>query len=452
MRKSNRLWVMFVACAVVAVTKLTLAADAAKPVSFRNEVAPILAKHCVACHGAADPKGDYQLQTFAALMKAGESHEPSITPGKPAESRLYELVSSSDESVRMPSDADPLARREIETLRRWIKEGATFDGPDEQAEIISYLPRRVHPSAPEKYRAPLPITALAFNADATELAVSGYHEITIWNAADGTLVRRIGKVDQHVYGLDYQPGGTLLAAATGTPGESGEAAIYDTVDGKLVRVLATSGDCMLGISFSPDGKQVACCGADRAIRIFDVASGKRRKLIEEHADWVLGIAWNHAGTQIASAGRDKVAKVFDVKSADAVATFAAHAEPVYSVAFSAGDETVFSGGADRKVRAWKIKDAKENAAAKFGGDVLKIVVVDRLLFLAGADKTIHEYKYDDLKTQIRSFKGNTDYVFTLAVNAKAKRLASGGYDGEVRVWNLDDGKLVTSFHASPGLP
>jgi WD40 repeat protein len=441
---------MFVACAVIATAKLTVAADAAKPVSFKNQVAPILAKHCVACHGAADPKGDYQLQTFAAMMKAGESHEPSITPGNPAASRLYALVSSSDESVRMPSDADPLDRREIETLRRWIQEGATFDGPDQQAELTSYLPRRVHPAAPESYRAPLPVTALAFNADGTELAVSGYHEITLWNAADGTLVRRIGKVDQHVYGLDYQPGGMLIAAATGTPGETGEAVLYDTASGKLVRVLVTSGDCMLGIAFSPDGKQLACCGADRAIRVFDVASGKRRKLIEEHADWVLGIAWNHAGTQIASASRDKVAKVFDVKSGDAVANFAAHAEPVYTVAFSQNDETVFSGGGDRKVRAWKIKDAKENAAAKFPGEVLKIIVRDKHLFATGAFPKVHEFNYDDLKSQIRGYVGHSDYIMALAVSGKTKRLASGSYDGEVRVWNTEDGKLVTTFRASPG--
>ena len=73
----------------------TLAEDAKKPaeVSFKNDIAPILVKNCQACHGPTDPKGNYQLHTFAALMKAGASSEGSVVPGKPDDSELFRLVS-----------------------------------------------------------------------------------------------------------------------------------------------------------------------------------------------------------------------------------------------------------------------------------------------------------------------------------------------------------------------
>jgi len=29
-------------------------------------------------------------------------------------------------------------------------------------------------------------------------------------------------------------------------------------------------------------------------------------------------------------------------------------------------------------------------------------------------------------------------------------VAGGGYDGEVRVWNVADGKVIRAFNASPG--
>ena len=32
----------------------------------------------------------------------------------------------------------------------------------------------------------------------------------------------------------------------------------------------------------------------------------------------------------------------------------------------------------------------------------------------------------------------------------AKQVAAGGYDGEVRVWNVADGAVVKAFNASPG--
>ena len=47
-------------------------------VSFAREIAPLLAKHCVACHGPKKPEGDFQLHTFARLMKTGASELPPI--------------------------------------------------------------------------------------------------------------------------------------------------------------------------------------------------------------------------------------------------------------------------------------------------------------------------------------------------------------------------------------
>jgi hypothetical protein len=40
------------------------AADAPPPVSFVNDVAPILVERCQACHGPEKTKGKYRLDTF----------------------------------------------------------------------------------------------------------------------------------------------------------------------------------------------------------------------------------------------------------------------------------------------------------------------------------------------------------------------------------------------------
>jgi hypothetical protein len=37
------------------------------------------------------------------------------------------------------------------------------------------------------------------------------------------------------------------------------------------------------------------------------------------------------------------------------------------------------------------------------------------------------------------------------VDLTQNRVAAGGSDGEVRVWNIEDGTLVTRFVAAPGL-
>lgn len=420
-------------------------------VSFRREIAPLLVQHCGACHGVTDFKGEYQLHTFAALLKPGESGLAPVTPGKLADSELYRLVSSTDASERMPKEADPLPAEKLALLKRWIEQGAKFDGPDKAALLVSLLPRKVQPPPPASYRVPVAVTALVFRPDGKELAVSGYHEITIWDPAKGTLLRRIKDVDERTYGLAWSPDGKLLAAASGTPGQSGEIALFDPAKGALVRSLATTADVALGVAFNPAGTKLAACAADRSIRVFDVAKGTEERLIEDHADWVMSIAWSPDGTQLASASRDKTSKVFELKTGEAVSTYPGHGEAVYGVAFSADGKQVLSSGADKKIQLWNPADGKKAAdITGFGGDVYRVFVRGGQIYCCSADKTVRQFVAADRKP-VRSLTGHADYVYTLDVNEATKRAASGSFDGQVKLWNLDDGKALLTFRASPGL-
>lgn len=430
------------------------AADAT--VSFKRDVAPILVKNCVACHGVTDYKGDYQLHTFAALQKAGDSGLAAITAGKLDDSELYRLVASRDEAERMPKDADPLPAEQLAVIKRWIEQGAKFDGPDPAALLTTLLPPRVHAAPPEKYRTALPVIALAFSPDGKELAVGGYHEIIVWNPDNGELLRRIKNVDERVYALAWRPGNgadqpALLAAACGTPGQSGEVALYDPAAGKLVRSLATMPDVALAVAFSPDGKRLAAGAADRSLRVFDVAVGKQELLLDDHADWVLAVGWNRDGSRFVSGSRDKSAKVFDAQRGEVVVAYTGHAEIVFSTSFTADGKQVLSGGGDKKVHLWNPTDGKQATTfTGFASDVFRIVVREGLLY-ACSDKTIREFTIAEPKKAPRTFPMHAEPIFSLDVHAERKLVASGSFDGEVRVWNLADLKPITTFLAAPGL-
>ena len=64
-----------------------------KPVSFINDVAPILKENCFACHDAKKRSGKFDMTTFEKLM-AGGAEGDSVTPGKHADSELYTLMTS----------------------------------------------------------------------------------------------------------------------------------------------------------------------------------------------------------------------------------------------------------------------------------------------------------------------------------------------------------------------
>jgi len=99
-------------------------------VDFAGEVKPILAKHCNACHGPKLQLHGLRLDSRAASLKGGESGVPALVPGKSAESLLMRYVSGQDKEIVMPPAGPRLTASEIDTLRRWIDEGALYDTPD----------------------------------------------------------------------------------------------------------------------------------------------------------------------------------------------------------------------------------------------------------------------------------------------------------------------------------
>lgn len=453
--KSNRGWAISCFLGALCASKVGLGQDPAAapaPVVFSKEIAPLLLKSCQGCHGPAEPKGGFQLHTFAALTKAGESGSASVTASDLAKSELYRLVSSTEASERMPKDADPLPAEQIALIKRWIEEGAKFDGPDPQATLASIAPKGPHPAAPAAYSRAIPITSLAFRPDGQELAIGGYHEITIWNPADGALLRRIGDVEERVYGLAYSPDGALLAAAGGTPGVSGEVRLYDPNSGSLLKDLGTMSDVAFDVAFHPAGTRLAACSADRSIRVYDVATGKQEVLIEDHADWVMGIAWNHDGTRLASASRDKTSKLFDAATGESLATYPGHGEPVFGVAFNADGTQIFTSGASKTIQIWKPDDgAKIADIGGFGGEVDKVLVKQNVVLSVCADKTVRQFNAPD-RAAVRTLAGHNEWIYSLAFHEGTGRVASGSYDGEVRVWNIADGASISTFKAAPGLP
>jgi len=424
--------------------------EGAEAVSFSKGIAPILAKKCVACHGPEKSKGHFRLDSFDLLMKAGESKSASVVPGQPDQSELFHRITAQDEDDRMPQKDDPLPAVQIALIARWIKEGAAFDGSDAKAPLVSLIPKAPHPDPPSVYHHPVPVTALAFNPDGSELAVGGYHEITIWNPAEGKLLRRIKHVAQRTHSLDYSRDGALLAAAGGSPGELGEAALFNPTDGSLVKVLGATPDTALTLSFSPDGSRLAVGGADNSIRVYDVVTGKEQLVIQQHADWVMSIAWSGDGTRLASASRDRTARIYDAKTGDLETSYTGHQGPVFAVAFSDDGKRVYSAGRDKKIHIWDAQDGK--AAGDIGGfdeDIFRLVVLGKWIFSCSADAKIRQHSADK-KELLRTFSGHHDWVYSLAVDEKSKRLASGGYDGEVRVWKLEDGLVLSAFVAAPG--
>jgi mono/diheme cytochrome c family protein len=100
-----------------------LASSTEPPVDYAREIKPLLQARCYACHGALKQESSLRLDTAAAMLKGGDSGA-AIKVGDAQSSPLFERVSSTNLSMRMPPEGEPLTAAQIAKLKKWIDSGA----------------------------------------------------------------------------------------------------------------------------------------------------------------------------------------------------------------------------------------------------------------------------------------------------------------------------------------
>ena len=100
---------------------------AVSTVDFARDVQPVLARRCFRCHGPDKAEAGLRLDLRDRAFARLESGAHALVAGKVAESELYKRISSHDADERMPPEGKPLTTTEIDAIRHWIAEGATWE-------------------------------------------------------------------------------------------------------------------------------------------------------------------------------------------------------------------------------------------------------------------------------------------------------------------------------------
>ncbi len=101
-------------------------------VDFNRDIRPIMSDTCFQCHGfdAKARKGNLRLDSREEALKAGKSGETAIVPGQPDKSEIIKRIFATDEDDLMPppSAHKELTAQQKELFRRWVAEGAEYQG------------------------------------------------------------------------------------------------------------------------------------------------------------------------------------------------------------------------------------------------------------------------------------------------------------------------------------
>lgn len=137
LRSAGSVVIVFIAIAITAWSTSLLAEE--KPTAdqiefFEKHVRPVLATRCYQCHGDKKQEGGLRLDSRAHILRGGDSDQPAIKPGKPAESLLIEAVQRTGDYEMPPEKGLPA--NEIKSLQTWVAMGAPWPG-DTGAPVIS---------------------------------------------------------------------------------------------------------------------------------------------------------------------------------------------------------------------------------------------------------------------------------------------------------------------------
>ena len=424
------------------------------PVSFYRQVRPVLQRNCTGCHQPAKAGGKLVLTSYAAA-KAGGEQGVGLEPGKPDDSLLIEFISG--EKPAMPKNAPPLSKDQVALIGRWITEGAKDDTPDEVQDTIS-------PESPPVYHSPPVISALAWSPDGQLIAVSGFREILLHNADGSGLAGRLVGRSQSITSLSFSPDGKLLAATGGNPALFGEVQFWNVAERKLERSVTATTDTLFGGRFSEDGSLFAFGGADNSARILRVADGEQVLKFDAHADWVMATTFSVDMKHMITISRDRSMKLSIVESGQ----FVDNITSITPGALKGGlmalrrhpkKDELLIGGSDGEPKLYKMIRTQARVIgddfnrlksyAPMSGRIFALDFnADGSKFVAGSSTggtgMVRIYSTDDAKL-LHELKGHTRGVFAVAFAPDGKHVVTGGFEGKVRIFDVESGNLEKEF-------
>ncbi|MCS7059285.1 MAG: WD40 repeat domain-containing protein [Meiothermus sp.] len=309
-----------------------------------------------------------------------------------------------------------------------------------------------------------PVGAVAFGPDGV-LALGADAYIQLYRS-DGRLERTLSGHTDTVYALDFSSTGLLLSASADTT-----LWLWDARSGEVRGSLRGHRQPVWTARFSPDGQLVLSGAGDGELRLWSLRGGSRS--LQMGRGWVYGVGFSPDGGRAAGGGQDGVVlwnltggRPFPLLAGSSVRALAwgpqglitgdregqvqfwseeggfVRQASAHRLAVSAlvwGPDGPVSGGQEGRILRWK--DGRPQNGWETA-PVLSLALRERWLLSGHDDGRARLWSLDG--GLVRVLEPPAASVAALAFSPDGRLLASGGWDGEVWLW--EQGRPIHRFN------
>ncbi|MEM6453002.1 MAG: WD40 repeat domain-containing protein [Cyanobacteria bacterium P01_D01_bin.105] len=285
------------------------------------------------------------------------------------------------------------------------------------------------------------ILSMALSSDDAYLVTADESgQLNLWDMeSQQQRVISLGSHDGPVYSVMVSPNNQQIVSV----GVDGTLRIWGIDEqSEIAKSEGHNGAAIYSAAFSPDGKQIVSGGRDNNLQLWDADSNKSfGPPMPGHKDWVYAVAFSPDGKYVVSGSRDDTLVLWDVQTRQLIRVLEGHTDDVWSVAFSPDGKKIASGSKDQTIIIWDSQTGEQISQLPGHNNTVWSVQFspnnNNLLASSGYDGTVRLWDINQTKQIGLPLEGHTGSVWSVNFTSEGDQIFSAGADLTLRRWPTD---------------